>query len=336
MQVDLSVYLSLAFLFGIAAQFRAMDGYAFLRRVVASLEGRVGILAAVAIVTFAASPFVLNDVVVIILTPVVVKYGKQFNVDPAPLVAAELVFTNIASSITPFGNPQNIIIWAASGISVGAFVVGTLPRLAASTLLASIALVPLALRSGWKNDFPSSLGSLVPALYLGLVGAIIVLSDVLGAPPFVPLGLGFLIGFAFTFRSAGFVVKEFDLRALLTLYAFVTAVIVASYFLLSQFLPYVDPVVRGEQPYSGAFMALVSSVISNVPATQLVVSAGQVSSAHAPLLAVQAGLAGNLGPVASFANILALQISSKGGVSAKKIIAVQFVVGLVCYVPALL
>jgi len=98
----------------------------------------------------------------------------------------------------------------------------------------------------------------------------------------------------------------------------------------------VDPVVRGEQPYSGAFMAVVSNVISNVPATQLVVSAGQVSPIHAPLLAVQAGLAGNLGPVASFANILALQISSKGGVSAKRVLAIQFVVGLISYIPALL
>jgi hypothetical protein len=45
---DPTVYLSLAFLFGIAAQFKAMDGDTFLRKVVASLF----------------SPIILNDVVI--------------------------------------------------------------------------------------------------------------------------------------------------------------------------------------------------------------------------------------------------------------------------------
>jgi len=53
-------YLSLAFLFGIAAQFRAMDGCSFLRRILASIEPTLGLLYAVSLVTFVFSPFILT------------------------------------------------------------------------------------------------------------------------------------------------------------------------------------------------------------------------------------------------------------------------------------
>lgn len=108
---DVTPYISLAFLFGIAAQFRAMDGYSFLRRVIAIFERRIGILYSVVIVTSIFSPFILNDVVVIVLTPVIIRYSKQFKVDIVPLLVAEITFTNIASSLTPLGNPQNILLW---------------------------------------------------------------------------------------------------------------------------------------------------------------------------------------------------------------------------------
>ncbi|MDG6993249.1 MAG: hypothetical protein JRM76_08425 [Nitrososphaerota archaeon] len=64
-QFDPSVYVSLALFFGIAAQFRAMDGYSFLRGVLASLEPRVGVLFAVSIVTFVVSPLALPDVMLL-------------------------------------------------------------------------------------------------------------------------------------------------------------------------------------------------------------------------------------------------------------------------------
>ena len=107
---DPAIYLSLAFLFGVAAQFRAMDGYAFLRRLLAALEPRLGILFAVALLTFVVSPFILNDVLVLILTPALIKYAKQYHIDAAPLIVTEITFTNNSSTLTPNGNPQNILL----------------------------------------------------------------------------------------------------------------------------------------------------------------------------------------------------------------------------------
>ena len=115
MNPDLSILLSLALLFGIAAHFRAMDGYSFLRRLISVLEQRIGALYAVVLVTAVISPFVLNDVVILVLTPVLVRYARQFKVDVAPPLVAEISFTNIASSLTPLGNPQNILLWQGTG-----------------------------------------------------------------------------------------------------------------------------------------------------------------------------------------------------------------------------
>lgn len=333
---DLSIYISLAFLFGIAAQFRAMDGYTFLRRVLAALEPKTGILYGVALVTFVFSPFILNDVLVLILTPAIIKYAKQYSLDAAPLIVAEITFTNISSSLTPIGNPQNILLWTSSGISFVDFVAGAWLLVVASALIAAVALLPLARRLGGPRDTPSALGSLSPAWYLAYVTAAVLVADVVGLPSYVPLGAGFFGGFAFNLHNFSDVRREFDLRSLATLYLFVAATTVAAYFLMSSTAAYVTPAARGEQPYSGVFLALVSNVISNVPATQLLINTSGVSAYAAPKIAVEAGLAGNLGPVASFANLLALQMAAKGGVSVRKTIALQVVVGVLAYIPALI
>jgi Na+/H+ antiporter NhaD/arsenite permease-like protein len=54
------------------------------------------------------------------------------------------------------------------------------------------------------------------------------------------------------------------------------------------------------------------------------------------MLAVEAGLAGNITPIASFANILALLMVKRGGLPIRKAILLQVGVGLVSFLPALL
>ena len=333
---DPAIYVNLALFFGIAAQFRAMDGYSFLRRVLAAVEPKLGLVFGVSLVTFVFSPFILNDVLVLILTPAIIKYAKQYGLDAAPLIVAEITFTNISSSLTPIGNPQNILLWTSSGISFAAFVAGTWPLVLASAALAAVAMIPLARRSGRARDLPSALGSLGPAWYLAFVTAAVLFSDAFGLPTYVPLAVGFAGGFGFKRGDTAGVRSEFDLRSLFTLYFFVAATTVAAYFLTPWIASYVTPAAQGQQPYSGAFLGLVSNVISNVPATQLLIKTSGVAASVAPKIAVEAGVAGNLGPIASFANLLALQMARKGGVSVKKTMALQTAVGLLSFIPALL
>jgi Na+/H+ antiporter NhaD/arsenite permease-like protein len=333
---DPAIYASLAFLFGIAAQFRAMDGYAFLRKVLAAIEPRVGIVYAVVLVTSFFSPFVLNDVLVLILTPALIRYAKHYRLDAAPLIVAEITFTNISSSLTPIGNPQNILLWTSSGINFVGFVEGTWVPVLASAAIATVALVPVARRYGGPRDLKSSVGTPYPAYYLALVTVVVLASDALGAATYVPLGVAFLGGFAFNFRRLRQVKIEFDARSLLVLCSLIASVTVAAYFLAPYLAPYVAPAANGEQPYSGLFMGVASNLISNVPATQLLINGAGVSQQLAPKIAVEAGLAGNLGPIASFANLLALQMAAKAGVSVRRMVALQVGVGILAYLPAVL
>lgn len=181
-KVDASTFLSLAFLIGIAAQFRSMDGYSFLRGIISRLEGKLGIVYAVALVTAAFSPFILNDVVVLVLTPVLVRYSKYFNVNIAPLIVAEITFTNIASSLTPLGNPQNILLWQNSGISAREFFSRTWLPLALSALLAAAALYPSSRRLGGSREPVAPIRPRSPLVYLLAITSIIFSSDLVGLP----------------------------------------------------------------------------------------------------------------------------------------------------------
>src|SRR5579872_6185730 len=308
-----------------------MEGYLFLRKLISLFESRIGILFTIVVVTSLFSPFILNDVVVIILTPVIVRYSKNFGVDPAPLLVAEITFTNIASSLTPFGNPQNILLWSATRLSFHQFVAGTWFELAISGIISVLALLPFRKRSGIPKEYPSSLGSSSPAIYLVIVTVIVIVFSLFSLPTFVSLGFAFLAGFAFTYRNPARLVKEFDAKSLLILCIFVSAVTVASLFIGSIVAPYVSPLGRGEQPYSAIFIGVVSNLISNVPATQLVLSTTTILPMFAPKIAVEAGLAGNIDPIGSFANLLVLIIVKRAGLPIRKTIALQFVVGIVSF-----
>jgi Na+/H+ antiporter NhaD/arsenite permease-like protein len=332
---DLSIFVSLAFLFGIAAQFRAADGNSFLRAMISSLEGRLGVMYSVVAVTAVFSPFVLNDVLVLILTPVLIAYSRDSGADIAPLLVAEITFTNIASSLTPLGNPQNILLWQASGISAGQFVAGTWLRLAASGAIGALLL--LGFRGKAATAGPASPRfSWVPAAYLLGAAAIVFSLNFFGVSNVVALGLAFTIGFAFTFRSIPKVAKEFDLRSLLILYALVGVVALLATLIEPILVPYVGPAASGEQPYTAGFFALVSAAVSNVPATQLVLSTASVTPHAAPILAVDAGLAGNIDPISSFANLLALLMVSRSGLPVRRAVVLQLAVGLVVFLPAVL
>jgi Na+/H+ antiporter NhaD/arsenite permease-like protein len=336
MTFDVSIFVSLAFLFGIAAQFRAADGYPFLRGLISALEGRLGVMYAVVVVTAVFSPFVLNDVLVMILTPVIAAYAKDSGAEIAPLVVAEITSTNIASSLTPLGNPQNILLWQASGISAGAFVAGTWLPLLASGAIAALLLLRFRGKAVGRGMETARTWSWLPAAYLGGSALIVFSLNFLGVSSIVALGLAFVLGFAFTFRSLGKVAKEFDLRSLLILFALVGVVAIVAALIRPAILPYVSPVASGEQPYTAGFFGLVSAAISNVPATQLVLSTASITPHAAPLLAVDAGLAGNIDPVSSFANLLALLMVNRSGLPVRRAIVLQLAIGLVAFLPAFL
>jgi len=69
-----------------------------------------------------ASAFLLNDAVVLVMTPIVVAACTIAKVRKTPYLLAVALSSNIGSALTPIGNPQNVLIKIESGINVLYFV----------------------------------------------------------------------------------------------------------------------------------------------------------------------------------------------------------------------
>jgi len=173
-------------------------------------------------------------------------------------------------------------------------------------------------------------------IYLIIVGLTVFSLDTLGLSSVLALSIAFILGFPFTIRSPRRLLKEFDYRSLLILCLLVGSIALVAALAQPVLIPYVGPAAAGNQPYSDFFIGLTSNLISNVPATQLVLGTTTVSQRSVPMLAVEAGLAGNITLIGSFANMLALMKVKRGGLPIRKAFLLQAAVGLVSFLPAFL
>ena len=104
-----------------------------------------GLLAAVVFLAGGLSMFLVNDVVCLALTPLVVHLAKRLGFDPVPHLIGLATAANVGSVGTVTGNPQNMIIASASGLSYGTFAAHLLPA-AALGLVVTFGTVALVYR----------------------------------------------------------------------------------------------------------------------------------------------------------------------------------------------
>jgi len=86
------------------------------------------------------SALMTNDTVCVFFTPVVVELCELHQLPHGPFLIALASSANVGSTLTPVGNPQNMIIASLSGISYGDFIVYIGPACVAS-LIINIALL---------------------------------------------------------------------------------------------------------------------------------------------------------------------------------------------------
>jgi Na+/H+ antiporter NhaD/arsenite permease-like protein len=67
------------------------------------------------------SAFLVNDIVCLVMTPMVVHMARRLGVPPLPYVIAVATASNIGSTATITGNPQNMLIGSLSGIPYVSF-----------------------------------------------------------------------------------------------------------------------------------------------------------------------------------------------------------------------
>ena len=91
-------------------------------RIVRSARAPTSLLALVVVVSGLLSAFFVNDTICLVLPPLVLAVVRPLGLRPLPYLLAIALGSNVGSAMTPTGNPQNMLIGVASGISFARFV----------------------------------------------------------------------------------------------------------------------------------------------------------------------------------------------------------------------
>jgi Na+/H+ antiporter NhaD/arsenite permease-like protein len=104
-------------------------------------KGRpLAVVASLAVTTAVLSAFLDNLTTILLMVPITFLLADALDIDPIPLVIIEIVASNIGGTATLIGDPPNIIIAGATGLSFGAFISNLAP-IAAIAFVATTALL---------------------------------------------------------------------------------------------------------------------------------------------------------------------------------------------------
>ena len=99
------------------------------------------LLAAVVLVSGLLSAFFVNDTICLVLTPLLIAVLRPLGLPMRPYLIALALAANVGSAMTPTGNPQNMLIGVAGGL--------TFARFLASLALPSIGGLAIVLAIVW-------------------------------------------------------------------------------------------------------------------------------------------------------------------------------------------
>ncbi|MCC5826806.1 SLC13 family permease [Alkalimonas sp.] len=217
---------------------------------------------AVVLVAFAAllSAVITNDVALFVLVPICLSLARLSGLPVGRLIIFLALAVNAGSSISPIGNPQNLLLWQASGLSFLQFLLMMLPLALLLTLLLMVlsylAFPASRLLLPASSSQPRQDKQLFRWSLLGYLPVIIAIE--LGLAPAAAV----LVAFGYWFRAKA-VVLGIDWWLLL-----IFALMFIDLGLLAQ-LPLMQQLATAslELP-GGAFTAgaVLSQLLSNVPA----------------------------------------------------------------------
>jgi Na+/H+ antiporter NhaD/arsenite permease-like protein len=99
-------------------------------------KGRpLAIVWSLAVTTAVLSAFLDNLTTVLLMVPITFLLADALDIDPIPLVVIEIVVSNIGGTATLIGDPPNILIAGATGLSFTAFIVNLAPVAAVTFVL---------------------------------------------------------------------------------------------------------------------------------------------------------------------------------------------------------
>lgn len=216
---------------------------------------------------FFSSMFVTNDVSLIIFVPLTILLFRQKNQEKyiLPILTLENIAAIRGSLLTPFGSPQNLFLFANSGMDSGAFLKMMLPLWLGSIVLISLFLLALFRRNlslpagstgyqgeGWKPE-----GKIRRAVYLLLFTVVIVC--IVSRTPYWPFVTAAVALTLLVFDPQVF--RRVDYALLGTFFCFF--VFSSSLAANEKIAAFLSRAVRGNEYW---WSIGISQIISNVPA----------------------------------------------------------------------
>jgi Na+/H+ antiporter NhaD/arsenite permease-like protein len=282
-----------------------------------------GVLAAVIAAAGVLSALFVNDVVCLVLAPLIVDVVRRLRLPPAPFLIALATAANVGSVATLTGNPQNMLVGSFSGISYRAFLVHQAP----------VALVGLACVLGivwliYRRELPSRLpdtgvgpvGAVhYPLMIKTLLAVLVMLGAFLAG---VPISLVALAGASYTLLTRRVnpdkVYREIDWK-LLVLFCglFVLTAGVDRSGLTDEVLGSRVAAELHRPLVLTVVSAGLSNIVSNVPAVLLFKSLiPRFSDPQRAwlVLAMSSTLAGNLTILGSVANLIVVESARASGI----------------------
>jgi Na+/H+ antiporter NhaD/arsenite permease-like protein len=299
--------------------FFAMTGGWVMRRA----HRPLALLAAVAATAGVFSAFLVNDAVCLVLAPLVIELTLALRRNPVPYLLAVAMASNIGSTATITGNPQNMMIGSFSHIPYVNFAAALAP-VSLFGLLLTVILIALFHRRefarGARLTAPSTPIRLHRVLmWRALAGTALVISLFFaGQPPAkVAIIVGGLLLLTRRVRSER-VYAQIDWSLLLMFAGLFIIVAGAEHSLLSgEVIAAAGQLHLGRLPVLSAMTAILSNLVSNVPA--VVVLRPFVEGLRDPerawlTVAMASTLAGNLTVLGSIANLIVVQRAAASGI----------------------
>jgi Na+/H+ antiporter NhaD/arsenite permease-like protein len=298
--------------------FRLVTGWAL-----AHAHSPLILLATITVTAGVLSAFLVNDAVCLVMTPLVIEVTRSLQRNPVPYLLAVAMASNVGSTATITGNPQNMIVGAVSRIPYTKFAAALTP-----VALVGLLLVVHLLATLWWNEFsrPVQLTTkpLPPRLHKPqLIKAVLVTLGVIvaffaGVPVARAAFLGGALLLVTRAIKARKVYQEID-GSLLLMFAGLFVVVAAAekQLLTPQVIGSVQALHLDNVYVLTAVTAVLSNIISNVPAVlALKPFVLGLTDQHRIwlVIAMSATLAGNLTLVGSVANLIVAERAKAAGI----------------------
>ena len=269
------------------------------------------------------SAFLMNDTTLFVFVPLVVALIKIARLEPAPFIALISSYANAGSSLTPIGNPQNIIIWQHYSLSF-LDVVKYMSRYVAAFIVVLSCLLVAWIRRGVKIDRMPVPPSVAVDKKLGIASVIALIVVVIMARAHLALYTPIVAIVALAICRRMDVIKRVDY------------VLIAIFLLFFIDFAMLGSVVEGlilhfvNTPLDVLALSIAMSIaMSNVPATIVLIHA---VSSWKPLL-VGVNVAGFATSISSLANLIAIRLS---GVSQREFHKYSLPIFCVCLLVAMI